>query len=165
MEILKHFAWCAVCALAAFVVGKSCGKNESDCEATSYADTVRICDTLVVVKPLPVERRKGVNRIERVALAQVSETVAIANSAVQRDSVDAIIPVDTFIFSRPDFRAVVSGFALSLDSIQIYRTEKIVTRHLKPKRWAVSCGVGLNVGRGGVNPGLYVGVGYVLHSF
>lgn len=153
---------CAFCALTGFFIGKGLG-TETIYQTVSPADTVTIPDTIYVANPAPTLIRKRTYRTETLAVAKQEK---LKNDSVQQiDSIAVRIPIDTIVYDNRDFRAVISGFHATLDSLQIYNTEKIITRNLKPKRWAISCGIGLTAGAGGVKPGVYVGVGYVLHRF
>lgn len=153
---------CAICALTGFFIGKEF-RTEITHQTVAAADTITILDTIHVANPAPTFTRKRTYLTEKLAVAECEK---LENDSVQQaDSITVSIPIDTIVYDNSDFRAVISGFHAALDSLQIYKTEKITTRFLKPKRWAVSCGVGLTAGPGGVKPGVYVGVGYVLHSF
>ncbi len=69
-------------------------------------------------------------------LAPVAEPLPVAGSG---DTVVVEVPREQRIYERPDFRAYVSGFHPSLDSIAIYRHE--TTRTLPKQSPRLSVGI------------------------
>lgn len=65
---------------------------------------------------------------------------------------EILIPIESKVYETDDYRAVVSGWRPSLDTIELYRDTKTiretVTKVLppKPKRWALVVGAGTGYG-------------------
>ena len=88
--------------------------------------------------------------------------MAVTDTLTLRDTLFINLPRTERIYASEDYRAVVSGYQPSLDTIDIFKkteivtiTEKIVP---KPKHWGigVQAGVGLNTQ---FKPMPYVGIG------
>ncbi len=163
MKKLSVLFLCSFCAAAGFFLGKTSNAAKSSL-TEAPADTILLVDTVRIASPKPLRTLMGEARITR-RLPLVKPEFAGNDSLQSTDSANVMIPIDTTVYHTGNFRAVISGFNARLDSMEIYRNEKIITRNVKPKRWAVSCGIGLTVAPGSVKPGIYVGVGYVLHMF
>lgn len=146
-------------------------------------------DTVRAVAPFSRELLKV--RFEPVKLPLVRQVAAIAETATiaegdgsdstsgcdgsrpcnEGDSVIVSVPIETRVFSDDStYRAVVSGFRASLDTIDIYnRTiERTVTvaPTKRPRRWGLSVGVGaVATPSGRIEPGVFAGVSYQFVSF
>ncbi len=102
----------------------------------SAADTVRVVeyrrDTITLEKPLYVEKR-------------IADTiyVAVADTVRLRDTLYAALPREEKVYRDSLYMAVVSGYLPSLDRIDIFRTEKVVTVTVREKRrWGFGVGIG-----------------------
>lgn len=77
------------------------------------------------------------------------------------DTAVVALPIESREFCGDDYRAWVSGWQPSLDSLVITRTlartEYTVSPTAKPRRWSVGLQAGVGMTPGGVQP--YVGVG------
>lgn len=86
--------------------------------------------------------------------------VPVTDTVTMRDTLYLNLPRTEKVYASEDYRAVVSGYQPSLDTIDIYKRTEIVTitQTPKPKRWGVGvqAGVGLNTQ---FKPMPYVGVG------
>ena len=116
------------------------------------ADTLVIHDTFVHEKP--VYRAKRV--IDTVMFA-VTDTVQV------RDSVFVPLPIEQKVYEDSTYRAVVSGYRPSLDTISVFRSTIVVDRvqevKLRP-RWSagVQAGAGISFDRG-IHAAPYIGIG------
>lgn len=117
--------------------------------STSVADTVRIRDTVRDSIPYPV--------IETV-VQEIPELfpvyITLEGDTIQ-EPVYIPVPISQKEYQTENYRAWVSGYKPSLDSVWVY-PEKIIIRE-KSRRWGIGVMVGYGIGRNGLSP--YVGVG------
>jgi hypothetical protein len=109
-----------------------------------------IHDTITITTPVPVlvaetgkvraklpVAAKSTGELEKASEACVIETVK------DNDSVEVIIPISTKVYEDSLYRAVISGYNASLDSMQIYRNTvyidrwREVTKKVNPGRWSI----------------------------
>lgn len=133
-----------------------------------YSDTLTFYDTIPVPKPVPKDSiviRYVVQKLPT-SVPESQESVSELPDSVPKfpesvpDSSEVIVPISSKVYETEDYRAVVSGFQPSLDTLLLYRPKQIVRFREKPKRW----GIGIQVGYGvtvGNTPQLapYIGVG------
>jgi len=121
---------------------------------TQY-DTLTIHDTIVAYKPVPFN-------------VYVVDTMYVPVS-VGKDTVWVDLPREAKVYQDSTYRAVVSGFRPSLDTISIYRQKEIVTVtnnvRIPPPRWSWGVQAGVGVHQGGVSPYIGVGIQYRLGDF
>lgn len=118
-----------------------------------------VVDTVIdtVEYPKPVLRDSVVVRHETRLLPTVP---ASGNDTVVHDSVEVVIPITQKIYEDSTYKAFVSGYDVSLDSISVYRKtvtireRELITKHSRVG-WGIVCGAGY--GRQGFSP--YIGVG------
>ena len=149
------------CALGFWVRGL----HHSPVDPTIQYDTVWTHDTTTIIRPEP-------------HYVRITDTMLIAVPVVDtvhvRDSVYITLPREEKVYADSTYRAVVSGYAPSLDSISVYPTTAIVhvpvTKYVA-KRWGIGVQVGAGVQYGAirkqVDVGPYIGVGisYNILSF
>lgn len=136
----------------------------------TVTEVVRI-DTTRTVSPL--RRDLMAVRFEDVKLPSLAITKPIFNADTMPDSVTVSVPIETHVFTDDStYRAVISGFHTSLDTMDVYtRTverERTVTVRVpsKPRRWGLSVGAGAVVTpTGRIEPGLFVGASYTFWAF
>jgi hypothetical protein len=120
--------------------------------------TVHIRDTIrdTILKPV----RETLKRTDTVYLPVLINTAT--DRTVEGDSVPVLIPITSKEYKTDDYRAVVSGYKPSLDFMELYRDNKIITLTplQKKKRW----GLGLQAGYG-YPGGWYVGAGISCNLF
>lgn len=105
---------------AAFVAGRQVGRMEipDGCDTVTVVQRDTVRDTLTFVKPVPVE----VRTVDTVWLHS-SDTVAVP------------VPIERKVYEDKDYRAVVSGFRPSLDSIAVFpKTVTITTTNTVTQR-------------------------------
>lgn len=154
---MKALPWILVCLLLGVIVWMQCNSHDSQ---TVYVkgDTVHIRDTVRDTIPKPV--KETLKRTDTVYLPILMDTAT--DRALESDSVPVLIPITSKEYKTDDYRAVVSGYNPTLDSMEIYRDMKIITLTpvQKRKRW----GLGLQTGYG-YPGGWYMGVGVSYNLF
>lgn len=122
-------------------------------------DTLWLRDTIKVDRPVP-----RIVRIVDTMLIPVIDTVHT------RDSIFISIPREEKVYEDSTYRAVVSGYKPSLDSISVYQTTKVVTitetvRVPEKKRWGIGVQGGYGFGKAGASPYVGVGISYNVLTF
>lgn len=86
-----------------------------------------------------------------------------------RDSVAVHIPITQKEYITEDYRAYVSGYSPSLDSIYIYRHNEHISRvsvdRKKDKKWCIGVSAGLGATRAGMQPYIGISITRSLFSF
>lgn len=110
------------------------------------SDTIRVTDTVMVVKPQPIERK-------------VVDTIVVHTTDTFEREVTVTLPREEITYEDTAYRAVVSGYRPSLDSLTIYHQREYIktTEQLPAPRWSVSIQGGVGVTPKGLQP--YIGVG------
>lgn len=132
--------------------------NEESTENRLKTDTITITkrDTITITKP--VLKTKYISKV-------------ITDTLITRDSikVEVNIPIETKIYQQDStYRAVVSGYRVSLDSLEIYpshTTTTITNTRIKKSRWNVGIQTGIGYGILNKKTDLYVGVGISYRLF
>lgn len=139
-------------------------------------DTVIVTDTLRVVEPVEVETERLVTRWRvkavRVDAAATDEpdgstcapllsAAPTGTSLPSTDSVEVELPITQKVYGDSTYRAWVSGYRPSLDSIEVYRKTITIERTLvqKPKRWSIGVTGGYGYGLLHGRPDVFVGIG------
>ena len=125
--------------------------NQSSAGNSLKTDTVTITkiDTVTVTKPV----------IQYKYITQV-----ITDTLYNTDSikVPVHIPIERTIFQDSTYRAVVSGYRASLDTIQVFplhTTTTITNTIIKQKRFNIGIQAGVGYGICTKKPDVYVGLG------
>lgn len=147
---------------------------------TSVTSTVR--DT--VSRPVPAPQVSNVVRVDTVRLkikpAKKPKSTAVStnptpsvslNADPPQADAEALVPITRKVYQTPDYRAVVSGFRPSLDSMQVFRETRTitetVTKLVQPKKKWLALTAGPQVGvdvNGQVVPSIGVTLGIILIS-
>lgn len=123
----------------------------------TVCDTIILHDTITAYKPVPFN-------------VYVVDTMWVPVTVNKTDTVWAQLPRTAKVYQDSTYRAVVSGFRPSLDTISVYQRTKVITVtnnvRIPPPRWSwgVQAGVGVNAG-GSVTPYLGIGIQYRLGDF
>lgn len=122
-------------------------------ECIVQVDTLRIRDTVLVDKPVPVEVR-----VVDTMLVAVTDTLRLSDTVYLR------LPREIKQYEDSLYRAQVSGFRPSLDWIEVYPQTVYLTKIVKTqdvKRWGigVQAGYGAYASGGQVRLAPYLGVG------
>ena len=116
-------------------------------------DTVVVRDT--VRETVLVPKVRYLTRVDTVLLKVPGDEV----------KVPVLVPISRKVYEGEDYRAVVSGFRASLDTLDIFRKTQTVTNTVvqrvevpgKPKRWGIGVSAGYALTPQGVKP--YIGAG------
>lgn len=123
--------------------------NRKGTENSLKTDTITITkiDTVTVVKP---------------AVQYRYITQVITDTLYNTDSVlvPVQIPIETKIYQDSTYRAVISGYRASLDTIQVYPIHTYTTiTNTKQKRFNIGIQAGVGYGCFTKKPDMYVGLG------
>lgn len=123
--------------------------NRNGVENSLKTDTVTITkiDTVIVVKP---------------AVQYRYITQVITDTLYNTDSikVPVQIPIESKTYQDSTYRAVVSGYRASLDTIQVYPIHTITTiTNIKQKRFNIGIQAGVGYGCFNKKPDIYWGFG------
>lgn len=142
--VLTILLTAAICS----AIGYGYGRRET-WGFTPVADTVRIRDTVRDSIPYPV--------IETVVqeIPELFPVYITLDGDTIHETVYIPVPISQKEYQTENYRAWVSGYKPSLDSIWVY-PEKIIIRE-KPRKWGIGVIAGYGIGRNGLSP--YVGIG------
>ena len=124
-------------------------------------DTVVVRDT--VRETVLVPKVRYLTRVDTVLLKVPGDAV----------KVPVLVPISRKVYEGEDYRAVVSGFRASLDTLDIFRKTQTVTNTVvqrvevpgKPKRWGIGVSAGYALTPQGMKPYIGLGVQYDLISW
>lgn len=156
MTMLKKLAIAALLAAVFLLSGYLLGRRANRAHAPELmvqTDTLRIRDTLLVERPVPVEVR-----VVDTMLVAVTDTIRLSDTVYLR------LPREIKQYEDSLYRAQVSGYRPELDWIVVYPQTEVVTRSIfvdSRKRWGVGlqAGYGAYVAGGQVRLAPYLGVG------
>ena len=119
-------------------------------------DTVVVRDT--VRETVLVPKVRYLTRVDTVLLKVPGDAV----------KVPVLVPISRKVYEGEDYRAVVSGFRASLDTLDIFRKTQTVTNTVvqrvevpgKPKRWGIGVSAGYALTPQGMKPYIGAGVQY-----
>lgn len=144
---------------AAFLLGRRSVKPEI--VKIHRTDTVVVRDT--VRETVLVPKVRYLTRVDTVLLPVPGDTV----------EVPVLVPISRKVYEGEDYRAVVSGFRASLDTLDIFRKTQTVTNTVvqrvevpgKPKRWGIGASAGYALTPQGVKPYIGAGISYSFITF
>ena len=130
---------CFVCFLGGRCVGNRDNLIKGD--TVIYTDTVYKTDTVKYDKPVPVDNFN---------IKIIHDTLPAVAPAHTGDSVVVEIPITAKIYEDSTYKAFISGYWASLDSIWLFPTTKTITTvkevYKKPKRFSLGIQGGLGYG-------------------
>lgn len=143
----------------AFLLGRRSVKPEI--VEIHRTDTVVVRDT--VRETVLVPKVRYLTRVDTVLLPVPGDTV----------EVPVLVPISRNVYEGEDYRAVVSGFRASLDTLDIFRKTQTVTNTVvqrvevpgKPKRWGIGVSAGYALTPQGVKPYIGAGISYSFITF
>lgn len=145
----------AAASCLGFLVGHRCRRIDPGEPPTAKVDTLVIRDTILREKPVFVT-------------SVVYDTIMAYFTTIRHDTVEVRVPMERRVYQEDSlYRAVVSGWHPSLDSLTIYPKETIITI-TKPevipvrKRWGLGVQAGMGACKDGLTPYVGVGVSYNL---
>lgn len=150
---MRHIIYIAL-AIVALVIVFHAGRCSSN-QPSSDTITIRHTDTIVVEKPRVVDSTVILTKVVRVPIYR-TDTLALT------DTVEVALPITQKVYADSTYKAWVSGYNPSLDSIEVYRQtiiHKVQTRH---SRWSIGAHAGVGVTPKGVQPYIGIGVSYRL---
>ena len=144
---------------AAFLLGRRSVKPEI--VEIHTTDTVVVRDT--VRETVLVPKVRYLTRVDTVLLLVPGDTV----------KVPVLVPISRKVYEGEDYRAVVSGFRASLDTLDIFRKTQTVTNTVvqrvevpgKPPRWGIGVSAGSALTPQGVKPYIGAGISYSFITF
>lgn len=153
----------AVIALALISVAFLLGRRSVKPEIVKIhrTDTVVVRDT--VRETVLVPKVRYLTRVDTVLLPVPGDTV----------EVPVLVPISRNVYEGEDYRAVVSGFRASLDTLDIFRKTQTVTNTVvqrvevpgKPKGWGIGVSAGYALTPQGVKPYIGAGISYSFITF
>ena len=153
----------AVIALALIAVAFLLGRRSVKPEIVEIhrTDTMWMRDT--VRETVLVPKIRYLTRVDTVLLLVPGDTV----------KVPVLVPISRNVYEGEDYRAVVSGFRASLDTLDIFRKTQTVTNTVvqrvevpgKPKRWGIGVSAGYALTPQGVKPYIGAGISYSFITF
>lgn len=140
-------------------------------------------DTIPYYKPIPkdsiviryitkrlstVKDKETLGKIDNLENSQVpeAEDLLCKEDLKLSDSADVLIPITHKVYEDSTYRAVISGFNVSLDEMLVFPKREVLTiRHpqTKLKRWCVGVQAGYGITPAGFEP--YIGVGITCNLF
>ena len=152
--LLAAYAFCSL------IVGAR--RRAASAPTSVRSDTLIIRDTLRISRPVPVREE-----VVRYVTVRVRDSSNLAN--IGKDSADVltadtaqtvVLPITQQVYRDTAYTAWVSGYAVALDSIEVYPRTLIVRQTAppadKPRRWSMGVQAGYGLTPKGLQP--YVGV-------
>lgn len=142
-------------AIVALLLLKRCTEPPIVVREVVHSDTVTVVrvDTVVVEKPVPVR-----------VVEQRTDTLVVYRD--RGDTVFVPVPIAQYSFRDSLYALDVSGYAVSIDRLElyprtIYRTINTTTERIikDKKRWGIGIQAGYGYNFGANKPGPYVGIG------
>lgn len=144
-----------VCLLAvAFAVGRYFPHKTPETPLKPKVDTLYLHDTIRIAAPAPTHSEPDV----RTDTLWLHDTVAVP------------VPIERKTYEDSSYRAVVSGWHPSLDTLDIFQKTTIIEKTIPvpvktSPRWSLGVTAGYGAGKDGLTPFVGVGVTYNLLSF
>ena len=157
-KLLQVVAVLAVALVAVICIDKRIAQKPPKIIVETRIDTLVIRDTIRTVQP-------------KYIAVKVVDTIRVpVPVAGGKDTVWAELPKEQKVYSDSTYRAVVSGYLPSLDTIDVFRKtvfidkETTKTVYVQPSRWSIGVGAGYGVTKSGLSPYIGIGVQYNLWS-
>lgn len=157
------------------VIGFFLGRNSvapGEPKVKIERDTVYVTDT--IHSHLPVASDSGLVKwmVVKVPFVKHDTTVSYIDNIIH-DTIEVDLPVTQKRYQTDDYQAWVSGYRPNLDSIEVYKKEKIitetitVTQRAKTKHWGIGFtgGYGYDFTSKTAAPFIGVGLNYNIFSF
>lgn len=148
---LYHYTIVAALIVCAFFAGRYISPRYKE-TIRVQRDTLTFRETLTIEKPVP-------------KLVRVHDTLRIPIEVFVHDSASVTIPIEQKIYSDSNYRAVVSGFHASLDSISVYPRTMVIserTERVLKQRWTLGASVGVGAFYGFTTRKVDAGVGVMV---
>lgn len=173
----RYYLLFALLVLAAGLLGAFLGRMEyrldkpvddGECIVEEFADT------MTAIAPVPAFSEPQQTVTARLTLAPPSPPRSrnpLASAASDpcvpcaADSAEVEIPITRNVYEDTLYRAVVSGYMASLDTLEIYSRREVVTVRQPPKRWHIGVSAGFGMTPRGFQPVIAATLTYSLYSF
>ena len=151
----ESIKWLISCVLLFLLLLNIYNSHQSNTTSITY-DTIFVYDTIIY----PIAHDSVVKRYETIKLPVV-DTIQIKDTICRTDSAIVEVPISQKTYTDSTYKAVISGFHVSLDSIFIKSktiTKTITETKYKPTKW----GLGVSAGYDPINNnwGVMLGVQY-----
>lgn len=148
-------AFILIWSLAVFYAGRNWAIKRDISGYAERVDTLVVRDTIVQEKPV----YRTISQV-RTEYVPVCDTIRI------QDTLFVPVPIETKVYEDSLYRAEVSGYRASLDRLEIYQQERIITQTIpvqvrERKRWGigVQAGYGVSIPNGKPVLSPYIGIG------
>ena len=148
-------AFILILSLAVFYAGRNWAIKRDISGYAERVDTLVVRDTIVQEKPV----YRTISQV-RTEYVPVCDTIRI------QDTLFVPVPIETKVYEDSLYRAEVSGYRASLDRLEIYQQERIITQTIpvqvkERKRWGigVQAGYGVSIPNGKPVLSPYIGIG------
>lgn len=148
-------AFILIWSLAVFYAGRNWAIKRDISGYAERVDTLVVRDTIVQEKPV----YRTISQV-RTEYVPVCDTIRI------QDTLFVPVPIETKVYEDSLYRAEVSGYRASLDRLEIYQQERIITQTetifvKERKRWGIGVQAGYGVSTPNGKPVLspYIGIG------
>jgi hypothetical protein len=148
-------AFILIWSLAVFYAGRNWAIKRDISGYAERVDTLVVRDTIVQEKPV----YRTISQV-RTEYVPVCDTIRI------QDTLFVPVPIETKVYEDSLYRAEVSGYLASLDRLEIYQQERIITQTIpvqvrERKRWGigVQAGYGVSIPNGKPVLSPYIGIG------
>ena len=148
-------AFILIWSLAVFYAGRNWAIKRDISGYAERVDTLVVRDTIVQEKPV----YRTISQV-RTEYVPVCDTIRI------QDTLFVPVPIETKVYEDSLYRAEVSGYRASLDRLEIYQQERIITQTIpvqvkERKRWGIGVQAGYGVSTPNGKPVLspYIGIG------
>ena len=148
-------AFILIWSLAVFYAGRNWAIKRDISGYAERVDTLVVRDTIVQEKPV----YRTISQV-RTEYVPVCDTIRI------QDTLFVPVPIETKVYEDSLYRAEVSGYRASLDRLEIYQQERIITQTIpvqvrERKRWGigVQAGYGMSIPNGKPVLSPYIGIG------
>ena len=154
---LLQILLCFALALAAVIyIDRKAVQKPPTIVVKTITDTLIIHDTIRKVEPKYIVKR---------VVDSIPVPVPVPGG---KDTIWMNLPKEQKVYADSTYRAVVSGYLPSLDTIDVFRKtvyidkETIKTVYAQPSRWSLGVQAGYGVSKSGLSPYIGIGVQYNL---
>lgn len=144
------------CLVAGWLLGRKAGEHFADVgKMITVRDTITINDTIVKEKPI-----------------HIRETIVKTDTFTVNDTILVEIPITQKVYEDSLYKAWVSGYKPSLDSLVLFQPKEVITEQVfvpkierKKARWGIGIQVGYGTDFQEFSPYIGIGVHYNIFSW
>ena len=146
--------------VGAFGLGRYFPHKTPETPLKPKVDTLYLHDTIRVATPVPTHTEPNIN----------IEILWTPDPDDNADTIAVPVPIERKTYEDSSYRAVVSGWHPSLDTLDIFQKTTIIEKETPvpvktSPRWSLGVTAGYGAGKDGLTPFVGVGVTYNLLSF